>query len=166
MTEINPENGTRNWQQLFVIENGVPVFADNAPLTRWLAGNGQRPSDEWLASQGYYGLEVTDPPVVDPEEGYVEEADMRFWRINEETKTISKEWQIIYYTEEDKSERLAQAWRNMRAERDNRLRLCDWTQVADSPMFGNAEWLKYRQALRDLPSVTVNPREPQWPIAP
>ena len=41
--------------------------------------------------------------------------------------------------------------------RNNRLYLlmdCDWTVAIDSPLSDSkkAEWVKYRQALRDLPS--------------
>lgn len=41
-----------------------------------------------------------------------------------------------------------------RSRRDGRLRDCDWTQAADSPLSAEkkAEWAAYRQILRDLPS--------------
>lgn len=46
-----------------------------------------------------------------------------------------------------------------RAERNARLRACDWTQAPDAPLAAakRAEWQAYRQALRDLPA------HPSWP---
>jgi len=46
--------------------------------------------------------------------------------------------------------------KNMRADRDGRLRGSDWTQLPDAPCDAEA-WAVYRQQLRDLPS------DPNWP---
>ncbi len=42
----------------------------------------------------------------------------------------------------------------VRLERTKLLKLCDWTQTADSPLSDSkkGEWQTYRQALRDLPT--------------
>ena len=52
----------------------------------------------------------------------------------------------------------------VRPMRDDILKSCDWTQVADAPLTDEkkAEWATYRQALRDLPSTDpiVWPTEP------
>ena len=42
----------------------------------------------------------------------------------------------------------------LRARRNRKLYMCDWTQTADSPLTDEkkAEWASYRQALRDVPS--------------
>ena len=55
-----------------------------------------------------------------------------------------------------------------RALRDNLLRACDWTQVADSPLSvtEKATWALYRQALRDVPSQTGFPYSIGWPVEP
>lgn len=52
-----------------------------------------------------------------------------------------------------------------RAERSRRLYACDWTQVPDAPVNKQA-WAVYRQALRDLPQHTPDPRYPVWPEPP
>lgn len=57
------------------------------------------------------------------------------------------------------------AWRDLRRERDLRLSSSDWTQAADAPV-DQAAWAAYRQALRDLPANTVDPRYPIWPNPP
>lgn len=55
----------------------------------------------------------------------------------------------------------------IKAERSQRLRATDWTQMADAPLTA-AEKLAmsvYRQALRDLPGVAGFPDVP-WPVMP
>ena len=44
----------------------------------------------------------------------------------------------------------------------------DWTQANDSPLstLKKTEWQTYRQALRDLPANTTDPRSPSWPTQP
>lgn len=59
----------------------------------------------------------------------------------------------------------ALAWDALRGRRDRKLAACDWTQVPDAPV-DHAAWAVYRQALRDLPSNTADPRNPAWPIPP
>jgi hypothetical protein len=56
----------------------------------------------------------------------------------------------------------------LRAERNQRLRDSDWTQMADVPMSGadKAAWIAYRRALRDLPQTVVDPTNPVWPTPP
>ena len=63
----------------------------------------------------------------------------------------------------------------LRAKRDALLVESDWTQVVDSPFTDakKAEWVTYRQALRDLPttqSPTIDIYEQlanvTWPTAP
>ena len=43
----------------------------------------------------------------------------------------------------------------LRAERDRRLQLCDWTQLPDVPLaaYEVAQWRAYRKALRDIPEA-------------
>ena len=53
----------------------------------------------------------------------------------------------------------------LRSQRDDLLAQSDWTQVADAPVDA-AAWATYRQALRDLPANTTDPRNPTWPTKP
>ena len=45
-------------------------------------------------------------------------------------------------------------WGQIRIERNVLLSECDWTQTLDSPLTDSkkAEWVTYRQSLRDLPA--------------
>lgn len=63
------------------------------------------------------------------------------------------------------ADEIAQAELEFRNERSRRLYACDWTQVPDAPV-DRAAWATYRQALRDLPQNTPDPRYPVWPEPP
>ena len=56
-------------------------------------------------------------------------------------------------------------WERLRIRRDQLLAACDWRVVNDAP-WDIAPWIAYRQALRDLPDNTQNPRQAAWPIEP
>lgn len=54
---------------------------------------------------------------------------------------------------------------NIRRDRDDRLKECDWTQTADSPV-NKETWATYRQSLRDVPSQEGFPWTITWPTQP
>ncbi len=58
-----------------------------------------------------------------------------------------------------------QAWQTLKNKRQVLLSGSDWTQVPDAPV-DHAVWAIYRQALRDLPANTVDPRTVVWPTPP
>jgi hypothetical protein len=53
----------------------------------------------------------------------------------------------------------------LRSTRHRLLAASDWTQVPDAPV-DQAAWAEYRQALRDLPANTDDPRNVVWPEQP
>lgn len=53
----------------------------------------------------------------------------------------------------------------VRAERNQRLSACDWTQLPDAPVDSTA-WAAYRQELRDISAQAGFPWEVQWPEQP
>ena len=55
--------------------------------------------------------------------------------------------------------------KSVRASRDDKLKDCDWTQVADAPV-DIATWATYRQALRNVPTQAGFPWTITWPDAP
>lgn len=57
------------------------------------------------------------------------------------------------------------AWAGLRTKRDELLQQSDWTQVPDAPV-DKVAWAAYRQELRDLPSNTTDPSNPNWPLPP
>lgn len=56
-------------------------------------------------------------------------------------------------------------WERLRNWRNLLLSETDWTQITDAPV-DKAAWAAYRQALRDLPANTSDPREVVWPTSP
>ena len=56
----------------------------------------------------------------------------------------------------------------LREERNALLVSTDWRLYNDSPLTdeAKAEWVTYRQTLRDLPANTDDPNSPTWPDAP
>jgi len=62
--------------------------------------------------------------------------------------------------------------RKLRTHRNHILGGCDWTQIADAPLSGDkkAEWVTYRQALRDFPASNNPPTTDYttltWPTPP
>lgn len=59
----------------------------------------------------------------------------------------------------------AWVWERLRLRRDGLLAACDFRVVSDAP-WDTAPWIDYRQALRDLPASTNNPRQAVWPQPP
>jgi hypothetical protein len=59
------------------------------------------------------------------------------------------------------------AMANIRGQRNQLLKECDWTQIADCTIPKKTEWTTYRQTLRDLPSTITEPRTfSDWPHNP
>lgn len=56
-------------------------------------------------------------------------------------------------------------WAELRRQRDKLLKGCDWTVLPDSPV-DVAAWSEYRQALRDLPANTTDPKLAIFPTKP
>ena len=59
------------------------------------------------------------------------------------------------------------AMAQIRGQRNQLLKDCDWTQIADCSIPKKADWTTYRQTLRDLPSTITDPRTfSNWPHNP
>ena len=73
--------------------------------------------------------------------------------------------QIVENPDDNKNEIALQS---IRAIRNSKLMVCDWTQARDSPLSQEKqdEWAAYRQSLRDLPSTVTDPTNVTWPTPP
>ena len=60
----------------------------------------------------------------------------------------------------------AEPMRLLRRDRNQKLKISDWTQGSDVPNAIKTAWAKYRQQLRDLPANTSDPNNPIWPTEP
>lgn len=74
-------------------------------------------------------------------------------------------WNLVPLTAEEQQQITENKASRIRAERNQRLTNCDWTQLADNTADTNA-WAAYRQALRDLPAQAGFPHEITWPTEP
>lgn len=61
---------------------------------------------------------------------------------------------------------LKNAKNKLRIKRNQLLSESDWTQLPDVSLENKADWDAYRQSLRDLPSVNINPFNVDWPKDP
>ena len=59
----------------------------------------------------------------------------------------------------------AEQAKSVRQQRTEKLKDCDWTQLADAPV-DQAAWATYRQALRDITTQAGFPWTVDWPVAP
>jgi hypothetical protein len=75
------------------------------------------------------------------------------------TKPLKEEFEALMKVER---------WKDLREERNRRLAEVDWIFSTDYhiPDQMRDEWTRYRQALRDLPSLTEDPENPVWPEKP
>lgn len=64
-----------------------------------------------------------------------------------------------------KAQKDAEQAASVRNTRTEKLKDCDWTQLADSPV-DKAAWATYRQALRDVTKQAGFPWTVDWPVAP
>ena len=76
------------------------------------------------------------------------------------TVITAAEAEAAYKAQKDAEQADAQ-----RKARNDKLKDCDWTQLADSTADKTA-WSTYRQALRDVPSQSGFPWTIDWPVAP
>ena len=73
-----------------------------------------------------------------------------------------------YWSDMDTAERGVPdewVWERLRNKRNALIAECDWRVVADAP-WDQAPWIAYREALRDLPDATTDPRVAVWPVKP
>jgi hypothetical protein len=75
-------------------------------------------------------------------------------------ETTAAEQEVAYKAIKD-----AEQAKSVRASRDEKLKDCDWTQVADAPV-DKAVWATYRQALRNVTTQTGFPWTITWPDEP
>jgi len=79
--------------------------------------------------------------------------------------TFNNELQLIKESETLTTEQL---WESLRNQRNGLLFASDYTQLSDAGLTDSkkAEWVTYRQTLRDLPANTSDPENPTWPTQP
>jgi len=73
--------------------------------------------------------------------------------------------QVVQLTQDPT--RLAAYWADVKTKRNGLLSESDWTQFRDVDLANNAQWVTYRQNLRDIPQTYASdPRLIVWPVKP
>ena len=105
--------------------------------------------------------------------GYVEGKNVPWWSCGETWESIRLPDGYEKPPKEEFEAKLQQLieehkWKDFRQERNRRLAEVDWIFSTDYhiPDQLRDEWTRYRQALRDLPSLTEDPENPVWPEKP
>lgn len=127
-----------------------PVAGLNKPLDHC--------SDAELTAYGYVRL-VTTPY---PQDGYRYEMSMP----REDGGVWKVDW--VQQPTPFREETMAKLAKQRRADRNALLATTDWTQLADAALSAEkkAEWVQYRQALRDLPNKPNFPWVVDLPVQP
>lgn len=145
------------------VEDGVAVGHPQTLPEAWgrVSNPAALPREE-LAKLGWYPVAETEPPATDRRARELTDALVLVGG------EVRREWTTRDLSTEERADRRAAAMRELRIGRNERLAACDWTQLADVPMTvtRRAAWATYRQALRDLPAVVVDPWAPVWPASP
>ena len=73
--------------------------------------------------------------------------------------------QVVQLTQDPT--RLAAYWADVKTKRNALLAESDWTQTRDVDLANNAQWVSYRQDLRNIPQTYASdPRLIVWPVKP
>lgn len=116
--------------------------------------------DAALAEHGVFRVTPVEPPGYEPATQNIAEA----LPVEIEGEWVQR-WSVTEASPEEVTARADAQAAAMRADRNERLRACDWTQVPDAPL-DPAPWVIYRQALRDITLQAGFPYSIEWPEAP
>lgn len=119
----------------------------------------RNPSDALLAEWNVYPVTSTLQPATDHTQNVAEVMPTLL------DGAWTQTWAVTDATPEEIAERTEAQASAIRAERNDRLAACDWTQLPDAPVDA-AAWAAYRQALRDVTSQAGFPWSVMWPAAP
>lgn len=106
--ELDPDVGSRNWSRLWSVGAGR---LDNSPLA-WRTDTQQRPTDEWLAANGFYQYVDPGPPEHNPVTHYT--SALQIPVIDHEAKTATRVYDVIIIPQSVLRE-------GVNAERDRRI---------------------------------------------
>ena len=141
-----------------IISNGqVTKVGDYRALFPQTSFTANGPSDEFLAANSAMKVNVWMP--------YDETTE----KLSACEPYIDGDWvytvEVMPLTPEDIEARNEAQANSVRAQRDQLLVECDWTQLSDSPV-DPLPWRTYRQELRDVPQQAGFPWEVVWPVSP
>jgi hypothetical protein len=115
---------------------------------------------EDVLASGYYPFEPVNGP--NPDIDY--NATYEYVLFDNVVRMV---WTLTRKTGEELQRAMRDKWAQVRAERNQLLSGCDFTQLVDAPVTPEkrAEWVVYRQALRDI-TLQSDPFAIVWPTDP
>lgn len=120
--------------------------------------------DEMLAEWNVHRVTKTDHPTVDHTKNVVEGTPVLI------DGTWTQVWETTDATAEEIAERTEQQANSVRSQRDNLLSQSDWRVIKaqETGTAMSAEWVAYRQALRDITDHANFPwlDDADWPVKP
>ena len=120
----------------------------------------RNPSEEMLADWNVFPVIEQEPPSFNP-------ATQNLNQVN--PMLVDGEWMQAWEVADSSAEEIAERTEakavEVRADRNQRLAACDWTQLSDAPVDA-AAWATYRQELRDIPEQEGFPWDVEWPPMP
>lgn len=135
---------------------GVPLLL----TPEWLNENGVDPVFEGPQASGGTVYQYSQFAGVEQIEGKWYTKYILGPVFTDNTEATAAEQEATYKTTKD-----AEQGKNVRQSRNEKLKDCDWTQLADSTADKTA-WATYRQALRDVPTQAGFPWTINWPVQP
>ena len=141
-----------------IISNGqVTKVGDYRALFPQTSFPASGPSDEFLAANSAMKVNVWLP------------YDQMTEKLSACPPYIDGDWvytvEVVPLTPEDIDARNEAQAQSVRAQRNQLLVECDWTQLSDSPV-DPLPWRTYRQELRDVPQQAGFPWTVVWPVSP
>ena len=118
------------------------------------------PTEEQLNEVGIYSVQPTPKPAYDHTLNYESVA------IQNENGDWVESWIESPASEQEILARTAEKSNEVRQHRNKLLTETDWTQSRDVSLQNDAEWITYRQALRDITSQDGFPHNVIWPEKP
>jgi len=164
MSDRSPDLGTRQHENFCAVENGVAI-REAPEVLGWRTDSGERPTDEWLASKGFYGLIQKPQPEINEREETAKLEPVSAWPVNHDLKTVEQVWSVTMLSDAELEELELKRAENVRLRRLQLLFVSDYTQLPDFDG-DRSPWVSYRQQLRDVPSQPGFPWDVVWPTEP
>lgn len=141
---------------------GYPVLADNFRMLFPTVSFPNPLTPESVEGYGYGCYEFASAPECDSTHKAVEITPQKG-----EDGVYRQSYEIVPLTESEVTARTQSQWAYVRMERNRKLMMCDWTQLADAPLSNiqMQEWASYRQTLRDI-TTQSDPFNILWPVSP
>ena len=158
------------------VENGSVIYMGGLPRNwRHISGlDKSEGNNEFLNTLGWVPLNETN---VTPNRDQKLDTDVITINKDGDGNPVSVDLvhRVKNLTNEEKTARDESHIMALRFLRTEKLEECDWTMISDSPLLDSqkAEWISYRQALRDMPETAdmtkwgtddwAWPTRPSWP---